>query len=384
MHIMKWVNWKRTSSLASAGFTPRAPALHWPTLAAVMMVVAASGCSTPRAITASESTAMVMTPADRAGIQDRRPEFRNVFCAVLEARASEKGVVEDCNHRLLRLADEAPPIPAPVALDVSEQAITAVLVPGFASDCVDETKQARTQFKDYLARFGYHFERLRVSGISSSESNARTIRDAFLADPDLGTTRKAVVVGHSKGVVDTLEALVAYPELQSRISAVISVAGAIGGSPLADIAPDVAVSIARNTPGIQCKNGDGEALESLSPGTRHKWLASHDLPDNVHFYSIVTLPEPGRISAGLKPGYNLLSDIDPRNDGILLFYDQIIPGSTLLGYVNADHWAVATNFDSSQFALIRSLGDKTDFPRQVLLEAALRFVELNLADTPDD
>jgi len=185
-------------------------------------------------------------------------------------------------------------------------------------------------------------------------------------------------------VVDTLEALLAYPELQSRITAVISLAGAIGGSPLADIAPDVAVSIMRNTPGVQCKDGDGAAFESLSRVVRQEWLATHPLPANIRFYSIVTLPQPERISAGLKPGYNLLSDIDPRNDGILLFYNQVIPGSTLLGYVNADHWAVATNFDSSQYALVRALADKTDFPRQALLEAALRFVEQDLARQPGD
>lgn len=384
MYIMKQVHCKWRLALAITGFRSSDPAFHWPAFATLLVVVAISGCATPRAVTVTDSTAMVMAPASQSGIRDRRPQFRNIFCTVLDARASEKGLVEDCNHRLLHLADEAAPMPAPVTLDASTQAITVVLIPGFASDCVEETKQAKTQFKDYLARFGYYFERLRVSGISSSESNARAIREAILADPELGTTRKLVIVGHSKGVVDTLEALAAYPELQSRISAVISVAGAIGGSPLADIAPDVAVSIARNTPGIQCKNGDGEALDSLSPATRHKWLAAHRLPSNIHFYSIVTLPEPDRISAGLKPGHNLLSEIDPRNDGILLFYDQVIPGSTLLGYVNADHWAVATNFDASQFALVRTLGDKTDFPRRALLEAALRFVEQDLARQPDD
>ena len=33
--------------------------------------------------------------------------------------------------------------------------------------------------------------------------------------------------------------------------------------------------------------------------------------------------------------------IDGRNDSQVIFYDQLIPGSTLLGYLNADHWAVA-------------------------------------------
>ena len=350
----------------------------------LVAVVAMYGCASTYRIAPAQSSALVMVPADRAGINDRRPEFRNIFCAILNARASDEGLTDDCDQRLLRLADEAPLSTGPVSLNVSTQTITVMFIPGFASDCVDESKQARTQFKDYLARFGYDFQRLRVSGISSSEANAQLIRDTILSNPELGTTRKLVLAGHSKGVVDILEALVTYPELQSRVTAVISFAGAVGGSPLADLAPDVAMSIARNLPGVQCDTGDGTALESLRSSVRQRWLASHAIPDIVPVYSIVTLPEPNRISAGLKPGYNLLSDIDARNDGILLFYDQVVPGSTLLGYVNADHWAVATDFSSSQYALVRTIADKTDFPRQALLEAALRFIELELSLAPGD
>ena len=268
----------------------------------LITMAAMYGCASTYRIPPTESSALVMVPANRAGIRDRRPEFRNVFCAILQARASEEDLTEDCDQRLLHLADEAPRSPAPVSLNASTQSITVLFIPGFASDCVDEAKQARTQFKDNLARFGYDFERLRVSGISSSEANAQFIRETILANPELGTTRKLVLAGHSKGVVDILEALVTYPELQSRVTAVISFAGAVGGSPLADIAPDVALSIARNTPGVQCDSGDGEALVSLSPNVRHRWLANHAIPGTIPFYSIVTLPEPDRISAGLKPG----------------------------------------------------------------------------------
>jgi hypothetical protein len=353
-------------------------AVHWPPLAAMIIVMALCGCASTHRVPATDSSALVMVPANQAGIRDRRSPFRNVFCTVLEARASENNAVYACEDWLVRLPDE-PLLPdAPLTLDVSKQAITVLLVPGFASDCVDETKQAKTQFKDYLARFGYHVDRLRVSGISSSESNARLIRDAIQANPEFGTTRKLVIVGHSKGVVDTLEALVSYPELQPKISAVVAIAGAVGGSPLADIAPDMTLSIAKNTPGLGCNDGDGAALESLRPSVRQRWLADHSLPETVPFYSIVTLPAPDRISTGLKPGYNLLSDIDARNDGVLIFYDQVIPGSSLLGYVNADHWAVATDFGSSQYAVVRTLADRSDFPREVLLEAVLRFVELDL------
>jgi hypothetical protein len=34
----------------------------------------------------------------------------------------------------------------------------------------------------------------------------------------------------------------------------------------------------------------------------------------------------------LLPGYDLLAELEPCNDGQLLFTDQVIPGSTLLGF----------------------------------------------------
>ena len=358
--------------------------LHWPLLAALLGLIVLCGCASKAARPVTDSSALVITPVSQTSIRDRRPEFRNVFCSVLQARMAEQDGEESCDDRLLRLSDELPRAQTPVDLGVSQQAFTVIFIAGLYSDCVDQTNQARTQFKDYLARFGYHFETLRVSGVSSTESNAQFIRDALLDMPELGDTRKGIIVGHSKGVVDTLEALVTYPELRPKVSAVISLAGAIGGSPLADLAPDAAISVAQNTPGLNCKDGDGGALDSLRPSVRRAWLANNALPDDVAYYSIVGLPTPDRVSRGLKAAYNVLSDTDPRNDGNLIFYDQVIPGSTLLGYANADHWAIATDMGTSPYSLVRSLADKSDYPREALLEAALRFVEMDLTTDLED
>ncbi len=43
-----------------------------------------------------------------------------------------------------------------------------------------------------------------------------------------------MLVGYSKGVPDILEAVVAYPEIRQKVAAVVSVAGTVNGSPLAD------------------------------------------------------------------------------------------------------------------------------------------------------
>ena len=45
---------------------------------------------------------------------------------------------------------------------------------------------------------------------------------------------RVVLVGYSKGAPDILEAIVNYPEIRPRVAAVVSAAGAVGGSPLAN------------------------------------------------------------------------------------------------------------------------------------------------------
>jgi len=72
-----------------------------------------------------------------------------------------------------------------------------------------------------------------------------------------------------------------------------------------------------------------------------------------------------------------LAEINPKNDGQLIFYDQIVPGSTLLGYANGDHWAVAMPFteEAGGYAF---LADKNDFPRDALFEAVLLYVRESL------
>ena len=55
--------------------------------------------------------------------------------------------------------------------------------------------------------------------------------------------------------------------------------------------------------------------------------------------------------------------------------DQIIPGSTLIGYVNADHWAVSVAIARSHPVVGSTLVTRSDYPREALAEAVLRFIE---------
>ena len=170
-----------------------------------------------------------------------------------------------------------------------------------------------------------------------------------------------------------------YPEIRERIAAVVSVAGAVGGSPLAIDAKQQQADMLRHWPKAECEPGDGEGVASLRPDVRKAWLAENPLPSDVRFYSLVTLPDPARISRIVRSGYKKLAKIDSRNDSQVIYSDEFVPGSTLLGFLNADHWAVAVPVNRSHPAIAKSLVNHNDYPREALLEAVLRFVEEDLA-----
>jgi hypothetical protein len=189
---------------------------------------------------------------------------------------------------------------------------------------------------------------------------------------------RLVLIGYSKGAADILEAVVSYPEIRSRIAAVVSAAGAVGGSPLANDVTQSQLELLTHWPDAECTTGDGGAIESLRPATRKAWLAQNPLPHDFPYYSLVTYPNPDRISAVLGSSYNKLSKVDARNDSQLIFYDQVIPGSSILGYLNADHWALTVPIARSHTTIGSMFVDQNDYPREALLEAILRFVEEEL------
>ena len=100
-------------------------------------------------------------------------------------------------------------------------------------------------------------------------------------------------------------------------------------------------------------------------------------------YSVVTLPQPERISSILRGSANKLSMIDGRNDSQVIFYDEVIPAGTLMGYVNADHWAIALPIARSHPKIGSWFVTQNAYPREALLEAMLRFIEEDLADRPE-
>jgi len=322
-----------------------------------------------------ETPPLALVPAAQAGIVDRRGRFREIFCAVSEDHGIELPDHRPCDQALHRLAGEAAASRAPVNLGRARVGLRLAIVPGLAGQCFGERALPLRAAASHVEQLGYEVTWIDVDGLSSSTRNAAEIRTAILEMDEI-PDRPIVLLGHSKGASDVLEAS-ADPTVTARVAAVVSLGGAINGSPLADQAPEVWLDALAHMPGLSCEGGDRGALNSLRRGTRLAWLAAQQPSPSIRYYSLVSFAERDQISSVLRPSYDDLSMIDPRNDGQLLFYDQIAPGSTLLGYLNADHWAIAMPI-VRDVAAARLLADRNAFPQEILLEAILKQIEEDL------
>ena len=322
----------------------------------------------------------LLSPLSAAGQQDGRGRFREIYCAIQKDHGAALPCDRPCDQVLMRLEGEEKGTGEPVWLGQARLPLRFLVVSGLFSDCVSNVTTAYSYGLRHLERLGFKVGTVPVSGRSSSRYNADRIRET-IGRLDMAPTEKVVLVGYSKGVPDILEAVVNYPELQKRVIAVVSMAGAVGGSAIIDSVEGPFLRLVESIPVPTCLAGDGGGIESLKQVNRRRWLLAHRLPDSMRYFSVVGFAERERISSILRPTYDKLSLIDPRNDGQLLFRDQVIPGSTLLGYVAADHWAIAMPFSQDMPVLSATLLNRNEFPREVLLEATLRHVEETLGNS---
>ncbi len=348
-------------------------------LALCVLAACLPGCSSNLMPYTTDSAPLVMLPLAAAGVEDQRGRFREIFCAVLDARAEELPDIRPCARALTRVGQEPEGSGLPVPLEQAQRPITIAFVPGVGWNCVAHWLEPATTGMDNLRRFGYDGHTVSVDALSSGAVNARQIRDWVVAFAEREPERELVLAGYSKGGPDVLRAVAEYPEIVPHVTAVVSLAGSIGGSPLANSATQSQLELLTLWPNADCDEGDGQGLASMTPERRKDWLAANPLPSELQYYSLVSYPDPDRISSVLRTTWRKLAKIDERNDSQVLFYDQLIPRSSLVAYLNADHWAVAVPVARQHPTIRRFLVDKNDYPREALLEALARFIDEDLS-----
>lgn len=228
-----------------------------------------------------------------------------------------------------------------------------------------------------LRAAGTQVETIVVSGRSGTGNNARQIAET-IERAQLGAERGLILVGYSKGALDSLRFLVDFPALAARVHALVSVASPVFGTPLADVGDATYATLLAKRPYHKCSPGDGQVIRSLSPAAATQWLATNPLPAQVRYYSLAGFTTRQRVARTLVPAWKYLNGIDARNDGQVIAADAVIPGATLLGYTNTDHWGIAETIESAHPLLVRRQ-DAVPFPIEQLLLAIVRFIAGDLA-----
>lgn len=321
------------------------------------------------------STALL--PIKYSKIIDGRARFKEIFCAIQQDHGSELPDDRPCEKAFYTLADEPLPEGKVVYLGNARLSIRFIIIPGILQECVTGLTEPFSFARLHIETFGYKTDHIMVPGLGSSSDNATHIRDA-VAEMQLAPEERLVFIGYSKGASDILEAVTRYAELRVRTTAVVSLAGVVSGTPIADKIPQVMAEIAAKVFDCDYIPGKKAAFKSLQRSIRLSWLERHELPETVQYFSLIAFTNSNNISSVLRPSYEKLAQVDPRNDSQVVFSDAVVPGSNLLGYLNADHWAVAMPFARVYPVLSSIFLDKNAFPREVLLEAIARYIEETL------
>jgi hypothetical protein len=215
-----------------------------------------------------------------------------------------------------------------------------LLVPGYLGN-LHPTYFARQL--DWLAAIGVDREKVAVRGGQSVAINApivaAAIRDSAIP---------VILITHSKGSVDALEALRAEPSLQTKVKGWVSLQGAFLGSPVADMLLDgslldPAVSIAI----LAFFGGTKESAQGLTTGASHAYYRDHtaaigtivrDLPA-IAFASTLDSAPGTLTNTLLEIPFELMWREGIRSDGLVPIEAAVLPGMDFVKVSGVDHIA---------------------------------------------
>jgi hypothetical protein len=349
-----------------------------------------SGCG-PRHLLdyRDDQPATVHLPLAAAGIDDQRAAFGALFAEELAA-SGHPGDLATWLHPAPGAAGDTT-IAQRRAAFAARAAETAVLVvPGLFGDCLgpyaipfgdgvaypegSPPDAAYSRFAS-LGLQGLHMATL--PGRASSAANGRRLAEQIRALAAVPGVRRIVLVGYSKGTADALHALEVLRTsggVPPQVQALVSVAGTVMGTPIADHYESLYEAISPHFTPFKCSPPEGGDVTSTTRHERAAWLAQHPPPDGIDYHSIVAFMPRADMAPALHASARLLETVDPRNDGQVIAIDAILPGSTLLAQARADHWSIALPKSSHPNMVMRAMGSGAPFPQEALLRSTLVWV----------
>ncbi|MHC4210713.1 MAG: esterase/lipase family protein [Planctomycetota bacterium] len=195
-----------------------------------LLMLSATGCAKPLLSLDASTPPLILVPLPHAGVVDGRGRFREIYGAIREDHGRELPDDRPVAEALHQLANEPAATGVPVHLGPARTPLRFAFVPGLFGECVQDSVGLFSYAREHVEEHGYRTDIIVVSGRSSSEHNAGQIREAVMA-AEPAPAERLVLVGYSKGAVDSLTAVTEHPEIRDRVAAVVSICGPIGGAP---------------------------------------------------------------------------------------------------------------------------------------------------------
>jgi hypothetical protein len=229
---------------------------------------------------------------------------------------------------------------------------TLVFAPSWLHKSHPETGSDFAFQRTLVTRLGIT-HRLAATGESDSvEANAATIAELIRT---IGcASGPLVIVSASKSGAEAALALTGLTAAESAcVAAWINIAGALGGTPLADAALRPPVKwMAR---GIFWLSGwSWDALASLATKPSRHRLEGRRMPETITVLNVVAVPVSGSVGYQVYGGYQVLESHGP-NDGVVLLADTVWPNGINLVALGADHLFVRWREDAYVLALLRAI-----------------------------
>ncbi|MCV2361086.1 hypothetical protein LNV08_19085 [Paucibacter sp. TC2R-5] len=337
---------------------------------------------------------IVNLPISAAGVKDERQAFATLFEQELQAHPGPKPqAIAAWLHGIEEQYDKKPADLDAIKRRFAEQApgTAVLLVPGLFADCFEDQSvpfgdglvrepalnrsEAYRQYAD-LGLAG--IRSIAVAGRESSEANALRVAEAIKQEAARPEVKRIVLLAYSKGVPDSLRALTllqSQPQgLPAALSDLISVAGVVMGTRLADHFEGMFESLSTRIDPFGCSASDGREVSSVTQRESVAWLVAHPPPAELRYHSVVGFAQSTEIGISLRPFNAALNNIDPRNDGQLLSRDAILPGSSLLAEARADHWDIALPRERHPSSLMRASTSERGYPRETLFRSLVKWV----------
>ena len=313
---------------------------------------------------------LVMLLASSQAASAANQAFADRFCSVLKQANPDGGQWGMCEQY----------IDGPGRADLSMGPISknyrVLIVPGVLSSC-DLAPPAYKEGQEYLRQtHGLTVELLPVPN-DSTDVNAKIIGE-YLREQIRKDPRKYIVLGYSKGAPDMMTALATEQGVVPAVAALITVAGAVAGSPVAEMMPgQAAEKWLKQLPLGGCKGDLAQGFKSLRRDLRRAFLRQYPDPF-VPTYSIIAKSDESNTSKMMMQTWEMLTGFRSDQDGQLLGNDAIAPGATFLGAARGDHFAIALPFENKPDAMMKMMIDHGHYPRSALIEALVRYVSEDL------